>query len=165
MTDDERLADPVAAAAQLPKGSFVILRSRDAKKRRALAKALQKIPGLILLAAEDPWLADRLHGLHLPETRARQAAHWRAVRPRWIITVAAHSARALRISHIDAALLSPVFPTKSHPHASHLGAARARLMARESTASVIALGGIDAQNALLLKGFSGVAAISAFLPG
>ena len=162
MTDDERLADPVAAARRLPKGSMVILRARDAKKRHALAEALRaETNGLILLAADDPALADRLHGLHLPEKRAREAAHWRALRPHWLITVAAHSGRGLRIAYADAALLSPVFFTKSHPGAQVLTAARARLMARDSLLPVVALGGVTARNAKLLRGFAGVAAIEA----
>src|SRR5262249_5941433 len=96
VTDDERLPDPVAAAQALPKGSLVIIRARNAKRRRALAEMLlAKTNGLILLAADDPMLAGELHGLHLPEAHARDAAHWRALRPHWVITVAAHSARAL----------------------------------------------------------------------
>lgn len=162
MTDDDRLADPVAAARKLPKGSVAIVRSRDAKKRRAVAQRLRRIPGLILLAADDPVLAKCLDGLHLPEKHAREAAHWRALRPRWIITVAAHSLRGLRVVHADAVLLSPVFATASHPGISPLGAARARLMAQKSSA-VIALGGVTARNAGLLKGFAGLAAISALV--
>src|SRR3569623_1407871 len=81
MTDDERLPDPVRAALSLPKGSLVIVRSRDTKRRHALGEALRtQTHGLILLAADDPVLADRLHGLHLPEVHARDAAHWRVLR-------------------------------------------------------------------------------------
>ncbi|MEP6830778.1 MAG: thiamine monophosphate synthase, partial [Rhizomicrobium sp.] len=87
MTDDDRLPDPVSAARALPKGSLVIVRSRDAKRRHALGEALRaQTSGLILLAADDPVLADILHGLHLPEIRARDAAHWRVRRPHWVIT-------------------------------------------------------------------------------
>jgi thiamine-phosphate pyrophosphorylase len=162
MTDDERLADPVAAACRLPKGSMVILRARDARRRRVLAEALRtQTSGLILLASDDPVLADRLHGLHLPEKRAREAAHWRALRPHWLITVAAHSGRSLRIAHADAVLLSPVFPTKSHPKTHPLTAVRARLLARDALIPVLALGGISARNVSLLRGFAGFAAIGA----
>ena len=160
MTDDERLPDPVAAARALPRSSLVIIRARDAKRRRALAEALSaKTSGLILLAADDPVLAGALHGLHLPEVRAGDAAHWRALRPDWVITVAAHSSRALHAPHADAVLLSPVFPTRSHPGARALNPARARMMARGSLLPVLALGGVNARNAALLSGFSGIAAI------
>jgi thiamine-phosphate pyrophosphorylase len=162
MTDDERLLDPVAAARALPKGSLVIVRSRNTKRRHALGEALRaQTHGLILLAADDPVLADRLHGLHLPEIRARDAAHWRALRPHWVITVAAHGPRGLHAPYADAALLSPVFATRSHPHAKILTAARARLMVQHALLSVLALGGVTASNAALLTGFSGIAAITA----
>jgi len=160
MTDDERLPDPLAAARALPKGSLVIVRSRDAKRRHTLGEILRaQTRGLILLAADDPVLADRLHGLQLPEVRARDAAHWRALRPDWVITVAAHSPRGLHAPYADAALLSPVFPTRSHPGAAALTPARARMIARASLVPVLALGGVNARNAVLLSGFSGIAAI------
>lgn len=163
VTDDERLRDPLRAARALPNGSLVIVRARDAARRHALGEALrQATRGLILLAADDPLLAARLHGIHLPEIRAREAAHWRALRPDWIITVAAHSARALHIAHADAALLSPVFPTKSHPGAPALSPARARMIARRAPLPVLALGGVTPESAALLSGFSGLAAIGAF---
>jgi thiamine-phosphate pyrophosphorylase len=162
MTDDERLLDPVKAARALPKGSLVIIRARDAKRRRALAEALSaNTHGLILLAADDPVLAEVLHGLHLPERRAREAAHWRAVRPGWVITVAAHSSRALHAPYADAALLSPVFATSSHPGAPALTPARARMMVRAALVPVLALGGVTSRNAALLSGFSGIAAVDA----
>jgi thiamine-phosphate pyrophosphorylase len=162
MTDDDRLPDPVGAAQALPKGSLVIVRSRNAKRRRKLGEALRiQTHGLILLAADDPELADHLHGLHLPEAHARDAAHWRALRPHWVITVAAHSPRGLHASHADAVLLSPVFATRSHPKARPLTPARARLMARKALLPVLALGGVTARNAALLSGFSGIAAIDA----
>jgi len=162
MTDDERLPDPVRAARALPRGSLVIIRARDAKRRRALAEALSaQTNGFILLAADDPALANHLHGLHLPEARAREAAHWRAVRPGWVITVAAHSALALRAPYADAVLLSPVFATRSHPGAPTLTPARSRMMARASLVPVLALGGVNARNSGLLTGFSGIAAIDA----
>lgn len=165
MTDDDRLSDPIGAARALPKGSLVIVRSRSDKRRHELAEALRaKTSGLILLAADDPVLAAALHGLHLPQARARQAAHWRALRPHWLITVAAHSARGLHNPCADAVLLSPVFATESHPRAQALTPPRARLMARHALLPVLGLGGVTAQNAALLTGFSGIAAIGALNP-
>jgi thiamine-phosphate pyrophosphorylase len=160
LTDDDRSSDPIGAARALPKGSLVIVRSRSAKRRWALAEALRaKTSCLVLLAADDPELAGILHGLHLPEVRARDAAHWRALRPHWVITVAAHSPRGLQASHADAAFLSPVFATRSHAKAQPLTPVRARLIARNALLPVLALGGVTARNAALLSGFSGIAAI------
>lgn len=162
MTDDDRLPDPVAAALRLPPGSVVIIRARNAGRRRALAQSIKAATqGLILLASDDPVLAGELDGLHLPQVRAGQAAHWRALRPNWIISVAAHDARGLHAVYADLALLSPVFTTKSHPDAKSLTPARARLMARGALLPVLAMGGVNENNAAQLTGFSGIAAIGA----
>ncbi len=169
LTDDERLPDPLAAARRLPPGAIVIVRARDAKKRAKLALALRVIAfarGLILLIADDPALVRAIgaNGLHLPEIRAHQAAHWRAKNPHWLITAAAHSLGAvLRSGSADAVLLSPVFATKSHRNARALTPARARLIARAVPLPVFALGGITAQNAGQVSGFAGIAAIGALI--
>ena len=167
LTDDARLPDARAAANALPKTSLVIVRAKKPAQREERVRALMPIVrkrGLILLVADDPALARTLgaHGVHLPEKHARQASRLRAQNPGWLITVAAHSLRAaLLICHADAILLSPVFATKSHPGAPSLSPARARLIARGVKTPLFALGGITAQNAALLSGFSGIAAIGA----
>lgn len=167
LTDDIRLPDPRASVRALPKSCLVIVRARDNRRRTQLAMSLRKIArarGLILLIADDPLLAARIgaQGIHLPEARAREALHWRARFPRWFITVAAHSLRAINKSAAaDAVLLSPVFATLSHKGTAPLTAVRARLMARQARVPLVALGGIDASNAALLRGFAGIAAIGA----
>jgi thiamine-phosphate pyrophosphorylase len=167
MTDDLALPDPLAAARALPPGSIVIVRAREAQRRaqRALAlRAIARARGLILLIADDPHLAGALgaNGLHLPEARTREAAHWRALHPGWLITAAAHSLRAaLLATHVDALLLSPVFATRSHAEARPLSAAKARLIARAVPVPLFALGGVTAQTANQLTGFAGLAAIRA----
>ena len=167
MTDDLALPDPLDAAHALPPGSLVIVRARDAKRRTQLALALRSIAwarGLILLIADDPALARDLgaNGIHLSQVRAAEAEHWRAANPGWLITAAAHSLGAvLRATHVDAILLSPVFATKSHADAEPLSAAKARLIAQAVSVPVFALGGVTAQNAILLPGFAGIAAIRA----
>ena len=170
MTDDLALPDPLAAVRALPPGSMVIVRSRDARRREQLALQLRGIAwarGLILLIADDPALARAIgaNGLHLPELRAPEAAHWRATNPGWLITAAAHSlAAVLRVAHVDAVLLSPVFATRSHADARPLSAVRARLIARAVPMPLFALGGVTAQNATMLPGFAGFAAIGALIP-
>ena len=162
MTDDARLPDPLAAARALPRGAMVVVRSRDAARRAELARALLGLSVLVVLVADDPELALRLNadGVHLPERRAGDAAHWRARRPRWILTAAAHGARGGDVN-LDALFLSPVFATASHPERAALSAARANAIARGLSTPVYALGGIDARNARLLSGFVGIAAIGA----
>ncbi len=167
LTDDLRLPDPLASARALPAGSLVIVRARDSARRAALAvqlHAIAKAGGLILLIADDPHLAVRIgaHGLHLSERRAKEAAYWRARFGHWFVTAAAHSMRAvLNAAAVDAVLLSPVFVTQSHARALPLTPARARLLARQLRTPLFALGGVTADNAALLTGFAGLAAIGA----
>jgi thiamine-phosphate pyrophosphorylase len=169
MTDDERLIDPIAAARALPRGSMVIVRARQSSHRAKLATELRAVArrrGLVLLVANDAVLADRIGaaGIHLSQFQAPTAAHWRALRPRWLITAAAHSlaasARAQR-NGADAVVLGPIFQTRSHPGRPTLGAARARLLARQLPGPAYALGGIDGRNGALLGGFAGLAAVGA----
>ncbi len=165
-TDDSGRDWP-AAARRLPRGSAIVIRSREAKRRAALLDVMSPLPGLKLLVADDPELARGADGLHLPQARAREAAHWRVRHPGWIITASAHSLRALMtLSHLDAAFLSPVFATASHPGAPPLSAARAAFIAAASPVPVYALGGVTDRNAgLLAPSFAGIAAITALSEG
>jgi thiamine-phosphate pyrophosphorylase len=159
---DDSARDWPGAARHLPADSIAVVRSREAKARAALFDRLRPLP-LRLLIADDPVLAAEADGLHLPERRAREAAHWRARHPHWIITASAHSLRALMtVSHLDAVFLSPVFATSSHPGAASLSPLRAGLIAAQAGVPVYALGGVTARNApLLAPSFSGIAAITA----
>ena len=169
MTDENRLGDPADAAGTLPKGAAVILRHTDARIRAELAHLLARVckrRGLTLLIAGDAELAIRARadGLHLPEARLKEAAHWKAVHPRWLVTAAAHSARALALARsfrADAGLLAPAFPTLSHKERAAVGVARFRLMTLRAPLPIYALGGVNAQTVMRLSGakLAGVAAI------
>jgi thiamine-phosphate pyrophosphorylase len=173
MTDEKRLPDPLEAALRLPPGAAIILRHTNADVRASLAQGLAKIAHqhrLVLLIAGDVALAAqiRARGLHLPEIRAREAAHWRALHPSWLITVAAHSARGLLSAGLfgaDAALLAPAFSTLSHKERPPLGVTRFRLMAARATVPVYALGGINAATVGRFKDapLAGVAAIDGLI--
>jgi thiamine-phosphate pyrophosphorylase len=114
MTDETRTQDPIAAARNLPRGCAIIVRHRDSASRILLAMRLKTIAqsrDLLLLISQDPELAIKIgaDGLHLPEARARDAAHWKALRPEWWVTAAAHSAAAVTSAAragADAALLA-----------------------------------------------------------
>ena len=164
MTDD-RKCDWARAARALPRGSMVVVRGRDEKKRLALARQLYGIAPLLI--ADDPAMAAGIGavGLHLPEARMKEAAHWRARFPHWIITSSAHSLRALMAAHpLDAVFLSPVFATASHSRARPLTPLRAAFIAAHAPVPVYALGGITPRNAALLApAFSGIAAIGSLL--
>lgn len=168
MTDDDRLADPVAAARALPRGSMVIVRARQKWLRAKLATDLRSIARaghIKLLIANDADLASRAgaDGLHLSQANAHQASHWRALRPRWIITAAAHSLAACHNSYADALLAAPVFPTRSHPDGKALGMIQLRIIARQAQRPLYALGGIGVVTARQLDGakLAGLAAIGA----
>ena len=174
MTDALRLSDPLEAARALPKGAAIIVRHSDALARVKLAKSLNTIAGergLLLLIAADAMLAARIGcaGLHLPEARAREAAHWRALHPSWLITAAAHSAHSVGIaarSRCDAVLLAPAFATQSHVERAALGVSRFCFVAHASSVAVYALGGVNEKTVRRLAGapLAGVAAIEALIP-
>lgn len=75
----------------------------------------------------------------------------------------AHSLRELRQARrARAVLLSPVFPTRSHPGGKVLGPLRFRLLARRAPVPVIALGGLNPRSARRLR-WPTWAGIDAFL--
>jgi thiamine-phosphate pyrophosphorylase len=172
LTDARRLPDPLAAAARLPAGSFVILRHYGAAERDLLAQRLAvlcRARRLALLVAADFDLAVALKsGLHLPEGLVAKASVrirlWHRRGGRWL-TAAAHGRSALvraAALRADAALLSPVFPTASHPAARPLGPVVFRRLVRQAGLPVYALGGVNAATILRLSGSgaAGVAAVS-----
>lgn len=165
LTDPARTPDPAAIAARLPRGACIIYRHFGAADRRAVAAKLKRIAGarsLILLVAADPTLAHQIgaDGVHWPERLLRR----RRGPKHWLITAAAHSARALARAAqagADAALLSPVFTSNSPSADRPLGARKAAALARRAGLPVIALGGVNAESARRLsgRGFAGLAAI------
>lgn len=172
LTDDERTPDPLPAIASLPRGSLVVVRSRNSKRRRELAHAAARIAqrhGLSLSIAGDAALAveTAADGLHLSEAEIEKAGRYRA--KSWLITTAAHSAHAVLRAHLSGAhavLLSPIFETQSHADRPPLGLSRLRTIVRTSPIPIYALGGIDAENVESLKNIplAGIAAIGALTP-
>jgi len=166
-SDPARLPDPCAAAARLPPGAAVVARGLEPAVLAALA-ALARRRRLRLLVAGEGRLALR-HGagLHLPDRYgARHLLPFlRARRRGLLLSAAAHGraglARGRRLS-ADAVILSPVFPTASHPGAPVLGPFRWAALARRAGRPVLALGGLDAAGAARLpRRAAGVAAITA----
>lgn len=106
---------------------------------RAL-KRLCRQRGLLLLVAADARLARAIgaDGLHLPESLVAAPGWQRFKRPGWLVTAAAHSGAAIAraFSHgADAVLVSPVFPTASHPGGPALGLLRFARLARAKPAA------------------------------
>jgi thiamine-phosphate pyrophosphorylase len=138
---DERQGDGLwDALRRLPRGSGVVVRhySLSLKEREALFRRIRhKSPGLILAWSGAAAQAERVHADAVYGADARRTrlprlhpAHGRAE------IVAAERAGAALI------LLSPVFPTRSHPAARALGPLRVALLARTTRIPVLALGGM-----------------------
>ena len=170
VTEPVRLPDPRAAAARLPRGSAVLARALAPAMLAALA-GLARRRGLRLLVAGEGRLA-LAHGagLHLPDrSRSRHLLPFLLARRRrgLLLSVAAHGrgglARARRLG-ADAALLSPVFPTASHPGAPALGLWRWMALGRGGRRpALVALGGLTGANGTRLPRWAaGVAAIAGF---
>jgi thiamine-phosphate pyrophosphorylase len=171
MTDETRGPDPLAAANTLPRGNAVILRHYDDPGRIGLAWRLAAIcrrRGLVFLVAADWRLAWAVgaDGVHLPEGLARRGPRaWGAPAMRstgFLVTAAAHSGSAIvraARAGADAVLLSPVFPTASHPGAVTLGPLRFARYCKDAAVPVYALGGINPQTAARLAG-TGLAGIA-----
>ena len=164
-TDAQRLPDPLAAAARLPRGLGGVVLRHDgmAADRVALGRALARLcraRGLALSVAADWRLAACLGaGLHL------RGGRWPAAAPRYLqaVTSSAHGVADLRRARRAGALafLSPAFATASHPGAPPLGPCRWGLLARRGFWGVAALGGIDGRTVRRLPGCAGAGAIGA----
>ena len=146
---------------KIPKESAFLLRSYKANKRKKIAKQLLKfckMKKLKLLIASDIKLAEHInaHGIHFPEymIKKKNKINWDIVkniklRENWIITTAVHSLQAIKKAEffdIDAALLSPVFSSKSHPNEKNLGINKFEKIVKKTKLPIYALGGINIKN-------------------
>ncbi|HEY0085799.1 MAG TPA: thiamine phosphate synthase [Allosphingosinicella sp.] len=153
---DERLGDRlIPAIERLPAGAGIVFRhyGLPPPQRRALweqARSKARGRGLTLIVAGQVLPgADGSHNRLGAGLRTWSAHNLREIR-------AAERARA------DLIFLSPVFPTRSHPGASALGAGRFALLAHQTKVPVIALGGMDAEKARRLGGAYGWAGVDAW---
>jgi thiamine-phosphate pyrophosphorylase len=136
--NDRRLE---AALVRLPRGSALVFRHYHLPPgaRHARFEALRRLCGqqgilIITAGASRGWRADGHYGA--PQALARRPG---------LRLATAHSlaeiGAAVRM-RASAVLLSPVFPTATHPGAPALGPLRFLLMARRCPLPVIALGGM-----------------------
>jgi thiamine-phosphate pyrophosphorylase len=142
------------ALARLPRGSGLIYRHYHldgperlarfwALRRAARARGHRVVLADSALTARE-WGADGIYGAP------------RSLWPRragLLHLATAHSLAELGLAArlgADAALLSPVFATRSHPGGGTLGPVRFRLLARQTGLPVIALGGMSAARARAL---------------
>lgn len=154
-----------ALAAGLGRGSALVYRAFGAPDAEEVARRLLKMArrqGFRLLIGADYRLARRIgaHGAHLPERLAHLAPALR--RRGFMVTAAAHSARALRAKGVDALVLSAIFPSASPSAGPPIGALKLAQMVRISARPVYALGGINDRTApaLMGTGVVGMAGVS-----
>lgn len=163
---DPRFGDGLLdAVRRLPFRSGVIFRHYDMalSERKTLFRKVAHVcrqRGHILLLAGDARLARawRADGFHQRSAGARTQFH----------TAPVHNRRELaeaRRTGADALLISPLFPTASHPDAPNLGLPAFDRLARQAgDRAVIALGGMNRARGRMLfpKKIDGWAAIDAF---
>lgn len=171
VTDPSRTGDIAGIASRLPRGFGLIWRHFGAPDRHATGRKLARIcrqRGVILLVSADPALAARIGaaGVHWPEAMLKGA---RRRHVHLIETASAHSAGAIHRAHrlgVDAAILSPVFPSRSPSAGKPLGPLRFRQLVRAARIPVYALGGLNADNASsAMTHAAGWAAVEAVVEG
>jgi len=138
------------AMARLPKGSALVFRHyhlppRERRTRyRQLARVARRFSHAVILSGPARqargWGADGVYGASEHLSRG----------PGILRIVTVHSLRELARAHrarADAVMVSPVFPTRSHPGGPSLGPVRFRILARAARVPVIALGGMTSHRA------------------
>ena len=136
---------------KMPRGSGFVYRhyhlgDPERWERFCELRRFAKARGHMVILADSAltateWGADGVYGAPLALWPTR----------RGLIQIAAvHSMREIaqaRRKGADAVMLSPVFPTRSHPGSEVLGPVRFQMLARLCSAPVIALGGMDVAKA------------------
>lgn len=150
ISDERNDAALDGALARLPRGSGFVYRHYHLPDAQRIARyaALERIARardhLVVLADSAltalEWGADGYYGAPLALTPRRGLLAIAAVHGMREI------AQANRVG-AHAAMLSPVFATRSHPGAAVLGPLKFQLLARHARMPVIALGGMDQRGA------------------
>lgn len=150
-----------ATLRRLPRGSGLIFRhyhleeQARAERYAKLARLARRGGHLVALSGSvrqaRRWRADGAYG---PSDRLGQG-------PAALRLVTAHSLREIGMAQrarADAILLSPVFPTRSHPDGKALGPVKFRLLTAWSRVPIIALGGMSQtrSRALLWKKWAAI---------
>ncbi|UTW59072.1 thiamine phosphate synthase [Kordiimonas sp. SCSIO 12603] len=169
MTDSERVPDIVSACSRLPAGSIIICRDYHHVDRRGFAAELRAITrenNQFLMVAGDIELAHYVgaDGYHMPEYQLKKPPNLADL---GLVSAACHTRQSLKKAErlaVDFALMSPVFPTASHPGIQHIGVHRLKRIIEGVKVPVVALGGVNRNTVGALKGLPliGIAAIDAF---
>jgi len=168
MLTDERQGEMLWPALYgLRAGSGVIVRhySLGEAERRQLFEKIKRIARrrrLVLVLADCPmrarlWHADGAYGQFTAKSRSS-----------FLRIAPVHDLREIRLAEKCGArllMLSPLFPTRSHPDGRALGTVRFSAIARQTTLPVLALGGLKHCHQKFLRniGAYGWAAIDAHI--
>lgn len=150
VSDERNDAQLENAISRLPRGSGFIYRHYHLgdperwQRFRQLQVLCRALDHLVILADSAPtaheWGADGIYGP--PGKLGKLDGLLRLA--------TAHDAREIFLANrsgADAVIVSPVFPTRSHPDGACLGASLFRELAAQSNIPVIALGGMTAERA------------------
>ncbi len=174
ITDNETQPYPESVIEKMPSGSMVILRDYDLESRRELGQALKYIcekRGIKFVVAGDLTLSlmVKADGIHIPEHALHKVSSIREEYPDYFITASVHNEAAIKHAlegDVDALLLSPIFPTKSHPETFKdinltIGLNALKIICSKYEVPIYALGGITIETApdLSNSGVTGIAAI------
>ncbi len=170
LTDDQRLPDPAPAINFLPTDSMVIFRQYDHPHRAKIGAKLRSLcraKAIPFLVANDISLALKLDadGIHLPEYHILTTPYfYHQIPSTLLVTSACHSLVTIRRLGIlpkqyrpDGVLISPIFPTHSHPGRNPLSLNTVLAMAelcKRSGMAPIGLGGINKENVGSLRSSS-----------
>lgn len=155
LSDERNDAALGGALHRLPRGSGFIYRHYHLSPEERVARwfdlsTICRARGHVMILADSSltarqWGADGIYG-------APRALYPTA---KDLLTLAtAHTLAEIGVANrmrADAVLLSPAFPTRSHPGAPALGPMRFRLLAAHAQMPVIALGGMNACSARRLQ--------------
>ncbi|NJS15176.1 MAG: thiamine phosphate synthase, partial [Sphingopyxis sp.] len=153
LTDARLAGHGLAAARRLPPGSVIIVRSDalQCRERIRLFRQLRRVARarrcLIYIAGATPGAALRLgtDGLHLRDRSRVSAARARRLGLR--VSMPVHNRReaaAAARAHTNHALISPLYPTRSHAGTASLSLRQWLTLARQAQAVPVALGGMTA---------------------
>lgn len=124
----------------------------------------------ILIANIDPAMlpATHAHGLQLTAAQLMTLQRRPVPAAQWLFASVHNQTELLQAINlkVDAVVIAPVQPTRTHPDAKPLGWTGLEQLAKQANCPVYALGGIDVQDLPLVRahGAQGVAGIRAFWP-
>jgi len=143
-------------ARQTVPQQWLIIRGAHDHEGLATARRLRPGTGVLLLAAIPAHEVRklRLRGLKVVREHRRAAARVHGVR----------ELRLALLARTPMILLSPLYPTPSHPEWKPIPQVRAAALSRLAGRTLVALGGMDARKFARIRrlGFRGWAGISAF---